>query len=110
MFSVDHESGEVRCLASLNREERAAFFVPIRVSDGGNPRQSTDIDLEIHLDDQDDNQATNQTLAVTVAFIDDFIGPLGDFHPVVSDVVGEFNCSMFSTESPFQVRHFPDFQ
>ena len=54
-FSIGRIDGVLRCVASLDREEKSDYSLVITAVDGGSPRLSSKIDVVVEVLDANDN-------------------------------------------------------
>ncbi|XP_041360351.1 cadherin-related tumor suppressor-like [Gigantopelta aegis] len=93
-FQIGERSGIVTTKVKLDREVTPKFIVPVVVTDGGRPTQTSTLSFTIIVQDQNDSPPESRQLLVALMLLDgmETAGKIADVRPADSDIVGNYSC------------------
>ncbi|XP_055955116.1 protocadherin Fat 4 [Patella vulgata] len=54
-FTIDQDSGEIKLISSLDREEETSHMLTVQASDGGTPNKTSSVNIIVRVEDINDN-------------------------------------------------------
>ncbi|KAK0418580.1 hypothetical protein QR680_013653 [Steinernema hermaphroditum] len=101
-FFEINEEGVVSTKKTFDREKRALYRIPVKISDFGTPRRTTTTVIRVIVDDQDDNLPSSGPVNVHIATNKDaFSGRIVAAGPRDLDTVDYSTCSLEKSSSQF---------
>ena len=93
-FQIGERSGIVTTKVKLDRERTPQFVVPVVVTDGGWPTQTSTLSFTIMVQDDNDSPPQNRQLLVSLMLLDgmETAGKIADVRPADRDLVGNYSC------------------
>ncbi|KAL5011815.1 hypothetical protein ScPMuIL_010366 [Solemya velum] len=99
------DTGVVRTVYSINREQNPQLLVPVLVKDGGSPTMSSTLTFTVNIDDINDNPPMERDMKIFLAVYGETIpsGPFADVRPLDDDIEGQYSCNIENGSDQFWI-------